>query len=98
MNRPPRPRNENLFAGGGLGCTLFYGFLIAFISSTAFLQLPISLLLAGKLPLTLENLRILLNVPEILTRCQTYAFTAVSYTHLDVYKRQSHSRDNLYPF
>ena len=82
MNRPPRPRNENLFAGGGLGCTLFYGFLIAFISSTAFLQLPISLLLAGKLPLTLENLRILLNVPEILTRCQTYAFTVLGISQL----------------
>ena len=82
MNRPPRPRNESLFAGGGLGCTLFYGFLIAFISTTAFLQLPISLLLAGKLPLTLENLRILLNVPEILTRCQTYAFTVLGISQL----------------
>lgn len=82
MNRPPRPRNESLFAGGGLGCTLFYGFLIAFISSTAFLQLPISLLLAGRLPLTLENLRILLSVPEILTRSQTYAFTVLGISQL----------------
>ena len=82
MNRPPRPRNESLFAGGGLACTLLYGALIAFISSTAFLQLPISLLLAGDLPLTLENLRILLSVPEILTRCQTYAFTVLGISQL----------------
>lgn len=82
MNRPPRPRNESLFAGGGLGCTLFYGFLIAFISSVAFLQLPISLLLAGRLPLSLENLKILLDVPEILTRCQTYAFTVLGISQL----------------
>lgn len=82
MNRPPRPRGESLFAGGGLGCTLFYGFLIAFISTTAFLQLPISLLLAGDLPLSLDNLRILLEVPEILTRCQTYAFTVLGISQL----------------
>ena len=82
MSRPPRPRNESLFAGGGLGCTLFYGFLISFISTTAFLQLPVSLLLAGELPLTLENLKILLDVPEILTRCQTYAFTVLGISQL----------------
>ena len=82
MNRPPRPQNESLFAEGGLACTLLYGFLIAFISMTAFLQLPISLLLAGNLPVTLEHLRILLDVPEILTRCQTYAFTVLGISQL----------------
>ena len=82
MRRPPRPGNESLFAGGGLGCTLFYGLLIAFVSSAAFLQLPISLLLAGELPLTLHNLRLLLDVPELLARCQTYAFTVLGVSQL----------------
>ena len=82
MRRPPRPGNESLFAGGGLGCTLFYGLLIAFASSAAFLQLPISLLLAGELPLTLHNLRLLLDVPELLARCQTYAFTVLGVSQL----------------
>ena len=29
MNRPPRRLDESLFAGGGWGCTCFYGLLIA---------------------------------------------------------------------
>ena len=82
LGRPPRPKNESLFAGGGLNCTLLYGVLIAFISMTAFLQLPISLLLARELPATLENLRILLTVPEILTRSQTYSFTVLGLSQL----------------
>lgn len=82
MNRPPRPKNESLFAGGGLNCTLLYGILIAFISMTAFLQLPISLLLARDLPVTLEHLRTLLTVPEILTRSQTYSFTVLGLSQL----------------
>lgn len=82
MNRPPRPKDENLFAGGGLNCTLLYGFLIAFISMTAFLQLPISILAAKGLPVSLENLRTLLAAPEILARCQTYSFTVLGISQL----------------
>ncbi len=82
MNRPPRPKDESLFAGGGLNCTLLYGFLIAFISMTAFLQLPISILAAKGLPVSLENLRTLLAAPEILARCQTYSFTVLGISQL----------------
>ena len=82
MHRPPRPRNENLFAGGGLACTLLYGFLIALISTAAFLQLPVSLLLSRELPLTPSHLRLLLKSPELLTRCQTYAFTVLGISQL----------------
>lgn len=82
MKKPPRPKDENLFAEGGLSCTLLYGILIALISMTAFLQLPIRLLLAGNVPVNLENLRIMLNVPEILVRCQTYAFTVLGISQL----------------
>lgn len=82
MKRPPRPKEENLFAEGGLACTLFYGVLIAAISMTAFLLLPVRILLGNDLPVTLENLRLLVNVPEILIRCQTYAFTVLGISQL----------------
>ncbi|HKM34567.1 MAG TPA: cation-translocating P-type ATPase [Lachnospiraceae bacterium] len=82
MKKPPRPKEEHLFAGGGLACTLIYGNLIAFISISAFLLLPVKLLMGNDLPVTLENLRKLLTVPEIITRSQTYAFTVLGMSQL----------------
>ena len=41
MNKPPRSPKENLFAHGGLFCTLFYGALIAAISLIAFFTIQI---------------------------------------------------------
>ena len=82
MKRPPRPKNEHLFAEGGLTCTLLYGILIALISIGAYLFLPVRLLLRNGLPVTMENLRHLLEVPELLTRSQTYAFTALGMSQL----------------
>ena len=41
MEEPPRGKDESLFSRGGMACTLFYGFLIAVISLTAFLRLPV---------------------------------------------------------
>lgn len=82
MKKPPRAKGEHLFADGGLSCTLLYGILIAIISISAFLQLPLRLLIANDLPVTLENLRLLLNVPAVITRSQTYAFTALGMSQL----------------
>jgi len=82
MKRPPRSKKESLFAGGGLSCTLFYGCLIALISTTAFLQIPITTLRTGGGPVTLEGIRSLLARPEILSRCQTYAFTVLGISQL----------------
>ena len=82
MRQPPRPKNENLFASGGLSCTLLYGFLIAFISTAAFLCLPVALLRGVGLLLTLTNLRLLLVEPQLLARCQTYAFTVLGISQL----------------
>lgn len=82
MRQPPRPKNENLFASGGLSCTLLYGFLIAFISTAAFLCLLVALLRGVGLPLTLTNLRLLLVEPQLLARCQTYAFTVLGISQL----------------
>lgn len=82
MNRPPRSKDESLFAGGGLSCTLLYGILIAFISMTAFLQIPISLLHAQALPVTLEHLQTLLQDPALLAQAQTYSFTVLGISQL----------------
>ncbi len=82
MKKPPRPKSESLFAGGGLACTIFYGSLIAAVSLIAFLMLPVRLLHANELAITLPNLKQLLTVPEIMTRAQTYAFTVLGISQL----------------
>ncbi len=82
MKRPPRSKNESLFARGGLSCTLLYGFLIAFISTAAFLQLPIGMLMRAGDPVTVETLGNLMADPGLLGRCQTYAFTVLGISQL----------------
>lgn len=82
MERPPRAREESLFSGGGWSCTCFYGVLIAAISTIAFLQLPVGLLLKQQLPVNLENIRLLLSEASVLNRCQTYAFTVLGMSQL----------------
>lgn len=82
MKRPPRPKDENLFADGGLSCTVFYGLLIGFISISAFLFLPIQTLRASGIAITPSHIRELLLLPDILTRSQTYAFTVLGISQL----------------
>lgn len=82
MKRPPRPKDENLFADGGLSCTVFYGLLIGFISISAFLYLPIQTLRASDIAITPSHIRELLLLPDILTRSQTYAFTVLGMSQL----------------
>lgn len=82
MKRPPRPKDENLFADGGLSCTVFYGLLIGFISISAFLYLPIQTLRASGIAITMSHIRELLLLPDVLTRSQTYAFTVLGISQL----------------
>lgn len=82
MKRPPRPKNESLFADGGLSCTVFYGLLIGFISISAFLYLPIQTLRTSGIAITPSHIRELLLLPDILTRSQTYAFTVLGMSQL----------------
>lgn len=82
MKRPPRPKDENLFADGGLSCTVFYGLLIGFISISAFLYLPIQTLRTSGIAITSSHIRELLLLPDILTRSQTYAFTVLGMSQL----------------
>jgi Ca2+-transporting ATPase len=82
MDRPPRAKDESLFAGGGWNCTIFYGILIAVISVIAFLQFPIELLLAEGMPVTFAGMKSLMAQSVILNRCQTYAFTVLGMAQL----------------
>lgn len=82
MDRPPRQKDESLFAGGGWSCTCFYGVLIAGISMAAFLQYPVGMLMQQGVKVTVAGIQDLLRVPEILNRCQTYAFTVLGMEQL----------------
>ena len=82
MAQPPRSPEESLMAHGGWFCTVLYGILIAGISLTAFLFLPVRALGAQEMPVTLENLRLALSSPTLLARAQTYAFTVLGISQL----------------
>lgn len=82
MKRQPRSKTESLFAQGGLNCTVFYGILIAFISMTAFLQLPLHIIMERGISFNLSNLRMVLDNAAVLSRAQTYAFTVLGMSQL----------------
>lgn len=82
MKRPPRQAREGIFANGGITCTAFYGILIAGISLTAFLKLPLDILNAQHMSVSLTNISAVLESEEILIRAQTYAFTVLGMSQL----------------
>ncbi len=82
MQHPPRKPGESLFARGGLVCTCFYGLLIAAISLTAFFLIPLRAMATQHLPVTLENMGMMMAQEGILRRAQTYAFTVLGMSQL----------------
>ena len=82
MRQKPRKSDENLFAHGGLACTLCYGGVIAAISITAFLQVPYGALVKQGLPVNLHNLTVMLGIPDLLNKAQTHAFTVLGMSQL----------------
>jgi len=82
MKEPPRKPWESLFSRGGGTCTVFYGFLIAVISLTAFLVVPTGLLVGNGKTVTLANIAKVLEDSMILAHCQTYAFTVLGLSQL----------------
>lgn len=83
MRHPPRKASESLFARGGLGCTCFYGLLIAGISLTAFFLPALPLIREAASPgEMLEVLRTSLSQEAFLIRGQTYAFTVLGMSQL----------------
>ncbi len=82
MKQKPRKKEENLFAHGGLACTLCYGAVIASISIAAFLQVPYGELMRQGLPVSLANMDAVLNLPNLLNKAQTHAFTVLGMSQL----------------
>lgn len=82
MKEKPRKQGESLFAHGGGLCTLFYGFLIALISLTAFLAVPVGLLVGADRYVTMDAIAEVLENPMVLAHCQTYAFTVLGLSQL----------------
>ena len=82
MNKPPRSPKENLFAHGGLFCTLFYGALIAAISLIAFFTIPICSIIQADIAFTPNHIRQILSNQDVLLRSQTYAFTVLGFSQL----------------
>ncbi len=82
MKQKPRDKKENLFAHGGLRCTLCYGIAIAVISLIAFIQVPGAALAAHEIPINLANLGKILNIEAILAKAQTHAFTVLAISQL----------------
>jgi len=82
MKAPPRDPNESLFARGGFVLTVFYGFVIAAITLSAFLYSPIQHLIADKIPVSFETIKTMLSNPQMLSHAQTYAFVALGTSQL----------------
>ncbi|MDY4784411.1 cation-translocating P-type ATPase [Pygmaiobacter massiliensis] len=81
MERQPRSEKDGLFSGGGLFLTIFYGILIALMTVSAFLYIPVSQLLASGTPINVASLDALL-VGDLLTKAQTFAFTTLAVSQL----------------
>ena len=82
MRQPPRKASESLFSRGGFACTCLYGALIAAISLTAFLMLPVALLNIQGAELSIQALADTLREGWVLSKAQTYAFTVLGMSQL----------------
>ena len=82
MREMPRKPGESLFANGGVACTVFYGFLIAVISLTAFLAVPAGFLVEHGKAVTIANIAKIMEDSMVLAHCQTYAFTVLGLSQL----------------
>ncbi len=82
MKNAPRNPKESLFAQGGLTITIFFGLVIGAITLSAFLAIPINLLLETGQSITITNLKTIMLEEEIYVHCQTYAFTTLAISQL----------------
>lgn len=82
MLRRPQKRDKGLLADGGWLLTLFYGGLIAFVTLAAFLTLPYGYICANGMKVSIHNLKLVLEMNDILVRSQTYAFTVLGISEL----------------
>jgi len=78
MDEAPRNPKDSLFAHGGMKHTLFYGFLIGFLTLFAFISAPLSELNALGVKVNFENVLLMLENEMILSEAQTFAFTTLA--------------------
>lgn len=77
MKAPPRKPDESLFAHGGLALTVFYGFVIAGMTLTAFLFLPVQ-----QVGWNFELIKQFLTDAGNLQKAQTFAFVTLATSQL----------------
>ncbi len=82
MKYAPRDPKESLFARGGYAITIFFGIVIGVITLSAYLALPISILLDAGQTINLANLKLALLDESVYARSQTYAFTTLAVSQL----------------
>lgn len=79
MEDKPRPKKESLFAGGGYGMIVFYGFIIALMTTLAFLYVP--LIEGGVTTINGIGQYFTDNIGTI-ERAETFAFTVLGVSQL----------------
>ena len=82
MNDKPRKKDESIFARNGLFITIFYGFVIALVTSIGFLYPIIKELNILQMPLTFENIRNVLSNETVLIKARSMAFCALTMSEL----------------
>ena len=83
MKEKPRNINESIFAKKGWFIVIIYGFLIALLSFSSYLYVPISYLLNNNLLVNKEHVLYLLsNNESILLKAQTFAFSTLALSQL----------------
>lgn len=82
MKDKPRNPKDSLFAHGGMKHTLFYGFLIAFLTLFAFISAPLSELLSMGSNITYSAILEQLDNETVLRTAQTFAFTTLAVCEL----------------
>jgi Ca2+-transporting ATPase len=82
MNGPPRNPKESLFARGGLAVTLFFGLVIGITTLSAYIYVPIDVLLSTGKEITLDSIKLVLGDIDIYTKSQTFAFSVLAVSQL----------------
>lgn len=82
MKAKPRDSKESLFAHGGLVFTIYNGAMIAALTLGAFLWSPVIHLNEAGLPVSLDNIKLMLGETDIIMHAQTYAFTTLGISQL----------------
>lgn len=95
MKEKPRKRSESLFSNKGMFITLFYGFIIAFISIISFLIVPIRELLAQNLKFNFDNIRLILKNENVLIKARSICFSTLSISEIFHMVGMSNVKANL---